>query len=63
MGLPLLATIHESMAVHEYINIFFDVLENRKLNHLNSIILIIAEYEVDEVVNAISERLNYNVSD
>ena len=63
MSLPLLATVHGSMAVHEFINILFDVLENRYLNHLNTIYLIVSEYDIDEVVNASSERLNHPLSD
>ncbi len=63
MSLPLLATVHGSMAVHEFINILFDVLENRYLNHLNTICLIVSEYDIDEVVNASSERLNHPLSD
>ena len=51
------------MAVHEFINILFDVLENRYLNHLNTIYLIVSEYDIDEVVNASSERLNHPLSD
>ena len=63
MSLPLLATVHGSMAVHEFMNILFDVLENRYLNHLNTIYLIVSEYAIDEVVNASSERLNHPLSD
>lgn len=62
MSLPLLATIHGSLAIDEYINILFDVLEKRYLNHLNTIFLVVSEYDIDEVVNASSERLNHPLS-
>ena len=62
MGLPLLATIRGSLAAHEYINILFEVLESSNLEHLNKIFLIVSEYEIDEVVNAISERINSHFS-
>ena len=63
MSLPLLATVHGSLAIDEYINILFDVLDNRYLNHLNAIFLVVSEYDIDEVVNASRERLNQPLSD
>jgi len=63
MSLPFLATVYGSLAIHGFINILLDVLENRYLNHLNTIFLIVSEYDIDEVMNASSERLNHSFRD
>lgn len=61
MSLPLLAMVYGSLAIHGFINILLDVLENRYLNHLNTIFMIVSEYDIDEIVNASSERLNHSL--
>ena len=63
MSLPFLTTVYGSLEIHGFINILLDVLENRYLNHLNTIFLIVSEYDIDEVVNASSERLNHSFRD
>lgn len=63
MSLAFLTTGYGSLEIHGFINILLDVLENRYLNHLNTIFLIVSEYDIDEVVNASSERLNHSFRD